>query len=100
LLLVFFILLFSMSTTDEAKFNAFMNSLNKALNTEGLGLTDNGESTLNYNGDPMNLLDEITSQKNQQLNDELKEVQEFLESNDLNGEALTEFISAHKSEEG
>ena len=100
LLLVFFILLFSMSTTDEAKFNAFMNSLNKALNTEGLGLTDNGESTLNYNGDPMNLLDEITSQKNQQLNDELKEVQEFLGSNDLNGEALTEFISAHKSEEG
>lgn len=100
LLLVFFILLFSMSSTDEAKFNAFMSSINSALSTEGLGLTDEGDSTLNYNGDPTNLLEEITSQKNQQLNEELKEVQEYLESNNLDGEALTEFISAHKSEEG
>lgn len=77
-----------------------MNSINKALHTEGLGLTDSGDSTLNYNGDPTNLLEEIASQKNQQLNEELKEVQVFLESNNLDGEVLTEFVSAHKSEEG
>ena len=100
LLLVFFILLFSMSTTDEVKFNAFMSSLNDALSTEGLGLTDSGESTLNYSGDPLDILDEITDQKNQQINEELKEVQEFLESNEIHGESLTEFVSATKSEEG
>lgn len=100
LLLVFFILLFSMSTTDEAKFNAFMSSISKSLSTEGLGLTDDGKSTLNYSGDPKNFLEALAEQKNAQLANELKEVLEYLSSNEINGQSLSEFISAEKSEEG
>lgn len=100
LLLVFFILLFSMSTTDEQKFNAVMQSLSDALGTEGLGLTENGESTLNYTGTPESLLEALVNQKNAQLEKELEEVQEYLNTNTLDGEFLSEFISASKSEEG
>lgn len=89
-----------MSTTDEQKFNAVMASLNQALSLEGLGLTDNGESVLNYVTQSENLLEEILAQKNSQLDKELQEVQEFLASNTLDGQKLSEFISAHKSEEG
>lgn len=100
LLLVFFILLFSMSTTDEVKFNAVMASLQDALNTSGLGLTDDGKSTLNYITQSSTLIEEILALKNAQLDKELEEVQEYLENNTLNGESLSGFISASKSEEG
>ena len=89
-----------MSTTDEQKFNAVMASLNQALSSEGLGLTDNGESMLNYVTQSENLLEEILAQKNSQLDKELQEVQEFLASNSIDGQKLSEFISANKSEEG
>ena len=45
-------------------------------------------------------MEELSNQKEAQLDEELKEVQEFLESNQLEGENLSEFISASKSEEG
>ena len=89
-----------MSSTDEQKFNAVMASINQALGTDGLGLTDNGESKLNYSEGAKNLMEELSNQKEAQLDEELKEVQEFLESNQLEGENLSEFISASKSEEG
>lgn len=90
-----------MSTTDEVKFNAFMNSINSALNnTEGLGLTDDGKSNLNYSGSPTDFLEALANQKTAQLNEELEEVINYLNSNELDGKALSEFISADKSEEG
>ena len=104
LLLVFFILLFSMSTTEEAKFNAFMESMQKALKNDGLGLTNEGTSTLSntseFNGGAKDLLEEIASQKELQLESELKEVQRFLEENNFNGTVLTELVAASKSNEG
>lgn len=107
LLLVFFILLFSMSTTDDVKFNAMMASISEALKTDGLGLTDSGDSTLNYevakdiiSEASKDILSEIAAQKNNQLNEELKEAQDFLENNSYEGKKLSEYISADKSEEG
>jgi chemotaxis protein MotB len=107
LLLVFFILLFSMSTTDDVKFNAMMASISEALKTDGLGLTDSGDSTLNYevakdiiSEANKDILSEIAAQKNNQLNEELKEAQDFLENTSYEGKKLSEYISADKSEEG
>lgn len=89
-----------MSTTDEAKFNAVMASLSQALNTDGLGLTDSGESLLNYISDSSTLLEEILNQKNAQLDAELAEVEAYLGSKELDGKELSAYVSASKSEEG
>lgn len=100
LLLVFFILLFSMSTTDEQKFNAVMQSLNEALSTKGMGLTDTGDSTLNEVIKDLDIMTEITNQKEHQLESELKEVQSYLDKTDLGGIPLSELVKANKSPEG
>lgn len=99
LLLVFFILLFSMSSVDENKFISAMASIQKALNTSGLGLTDKGIEPDTEVID----IDKLTSMaelKNTQVSQELLEAQEFLESNELDGKKLSEYVSASKNEEG
>lgn len=99
LLLVFFILLFSMSSVDENKFISAMASIQNALNTAGLGLTDLGvqpDSEL-VDIDKLNSIGEL---KNNQLTEELKEAVEFLENNELDGEPLSSYVTASKSDEG
>ena len=99
LLLVFFILLFSMSSVDENKFISAMASIQKSLNTSGLGLTDKGIEPVTDLLD----VDKLTSMaelKNTQVSQELIEAQEFLQNTELNGKALSEYVSASKNEEG
>ena len=99
LLLVFFILLFSMSSVDENKFISAMASIQKALNTSGLGLTDKGivpETELI----DIEKLTSMAELKNTQVSQELKEAQEFLENNELDGKQLSEYVSASKGDEG
>lgn len=99
LLLVFFILLFSMSSVDENKFMSAVSSIQKALNTAGLGLTDKGikpESEL-IDIDKLTSMAEI---KNTQVTEELKKAQEFLDKNQMNGKPLSEYVKASKSDEG
>lgn len=99
LLLVFFILLFSMSSVDENKFLSAVASIQKALNTSGLGLTDKGIEPITELID----IDKLTSMaeiKNTQVSQELKEAQEFLENNQMNGKPLSEYVKASKSDEG
>lgn len=99
LLLVFFILLFSMSSVDENKFMTVMSSIQNALDSAGLGLTDMGVKS------PSELIDldsltAIGELKNNQITEELLEAQKFLEENKLDGKPLSEYIEASKSEEG
>lgn len=99
LLLVFFILLFSMSSVDENKFISAMASIQKALNTSGLGLTDKGIAPETELID-IEKLTSMAELKNFQVSQELKEAQEYLENNELDGKQLSEFVSASKSDEG
>lgn len=99
LLLVFFILLFSMSSVDENKFMSAMTSVQDALNSAGLGLTDLGVES------PAELIDidkltSIGELKNNQITEELLQAVKFLEENELNGKPLSEYVEASKSEEG
>lgn len=99
LLLVFFILLFSMSVVDENKFLSAVTSIQKALNTSGLGLTDKGVKPESEIID----IDKLTSMaelKNTQVSQELKEAQEFLNNNQMDGKPLSEYVKASKSDEG
>lgn len=99
LLLVFFILLFSMSSVDENKFMSAIASIQKAFNTNGLGLTDKGIAPDTELID----IDKLTSMaelKNTQVSKELNEAQEFLENTELDGKKLSEYISASKSDDG
>ena len=82
LLLVFFILLFSMSSVDENKFISAMASIQKALNTSGLGLTDKGVTPETELID-IEKLTSMAELKNFQVSQELKEAQEYLENNEL-----------------
>lgn len=99
LLLVFFILLFSMSSVDENKFISAMASIQKALNTSGLGLTDKGMEPVTDLID-IEKLTSMAELKNTQVSKELIEAQEFLDNTELNGKALSEYVSASKNEEG
>lgn len=99
LLLVFFILLFSMSSVDENKFISAMASIQQALNTSGLGLTDKGIKPDTELID-IEKLTSMVELKNTQLLKELLEAQEFLETNELDGKKLSEYVSASKGEEG
>lgn len=99
LLLVFFILLFSMSSVDENKFMTVMSSIQKALDSSGLGLSDLGVKN------PAELIDldaltAIGELKNNQVIEELLEAKKFLEENELDGKPLSEYIEASKNEEG
>lgn len=99
LLLVFFILLFSMSSVDENKFISAMASIQQALNTAGLGLTDKGVQPETELID-IEKLASMAELKNTQVSQELKEAQQFLNENTLDGKNLSEFVTASKSDEG
>lgn len=99
LLLVFFILLFSMSSVDENKFISAMASIQQALNTAGLGLTDKGMQPETELID-IEKLASMAELKNTQVSQELKEAQQFLNENTLDGKNLSEFVTASKSDEG
>ena len=99
LLLVFFILLFSMSSVDENKFITAMSSIQNALNSKGLGLTDLGvkPDTELIDLDSLTAIGEL---KNNQVTEELLEAQKFLDENELEGKPLSEYVEASQSEEG
>lgn len=99
LLLVFFILLFSMSSVDEQKFNSAMSSIQDALNTNGLGLTDKGVIP-NISIIDLDQLKSLTELKEFQIEQELLETQEFLNSTEFSGQTLSSYVSASKGEEG
>ena len=99
LLLVFFILLFSMSSVDENKFMTAMASIQKALNSEGLGLSDLGVKVDAELVD-IDKLTAIGEMKKNQVTEELLEAQKFLEENELEGKPLSEYVEATQSEEG
>lgn len=99
LLLVFFILLFSMSSVDENKFISAMASIQKALNTSGLGLTDKGIAPETELID-IEKLTSMAELKNTQISQELLEAQEFLDKTELSGKSLSEYVSASKNDEG
>lgn len=99
LLLVFFILLFSMSSVDEQKFASAVESIQEALNSTGLGLTDKGVP-IDIESIDIEKLTSISELKNFQVSQELTEVQNFLENNELDGKQLSEYVSASKSNEG
>lgn len=99
LLLVFFILLFSMSSVDENKFESAMSSIQEALNTNGLGLTDKGVMP-NIAIIDLDKLSSLTEMKEVQIEQELAQTQQFLDSTELSGKTLSEYVTASKGEEG
>lgn len=99
LLLVFFILLFSMSSVDENKFITAMSSIQNALNNKGLGLSDLGVKP-NTELVDLDSLTAIGEMKNNQVTEELLEAQKFLNETELEGKPLSEFVEASQSEEG
>lgn len=99
LLLVFFILLFSMSSVDQKKFESAVASIQEALNSTGLGLTDKG-TVPDVELIDIDKLTSMAELKNTQVSKELTEVKEFLEKNELNGKQLSEYVSASKNDEG
>lgn len=99
LLLVFFILLFSMSSVDENKFSSAMASIQEALDSAGLGLTDKGLEPLVELID-IEKLTSLEEMKESQVSQELAEAKEFLEQNEFEGKPLSEYMSASGSEEG
>lgn len=98
LLLVFFILLFSMSSVEESKFNSAVASIQRALNNAGLGLSDSG-----FKPQGMLDLDSVDEDYTEVANltdKKLSEIKVFLENNLLNGEPLTNYVSATSTMEG
>ena len=99
LLLVFFILLYSMSSVDENKFSSAMASIQDALNSAGLGLSDKGMEPIAEIID-ISKLTSMSELKDTQVSQELLEVQNFLENNNLEGKPLSEYVTALKGDEG
>ena len=99
LLLVFFILLFSMSSVDENKFMTAMSSIQNALSNKGLGLSDLGVQ-INAELVDIDNLTALGQMKKNQVTEELLEAQKFLEENKLDGKPLSEYVEASESEEG
>ena len=104
LLLVFFILLFSMSSVDENKFNSAMASLQEALHSKGLGLADVGITPENIEKlesvIDLEALEELNEQKSKQVDSELDIVNEFLENTTFGEGKLSDTISASTAEDG
>lgn len=99
LLLVFFILLFSMSSVDAQKFKSAVASIQEALNTSGNGLLPEGVEPIVELID-LDSLGKLEKGKEEQLDDELDGVKAYLDANELDGKALSEFITASKVPEG
>lgn len=108
LLLVFFILLFSMSSVDSAKFQEAMQSIQITLDGSNIGFLDGGEMVNKENGSSQNNKDfneqskveSVAEKKEQQLKEELLEAQNYLKNNEINGEKLDEYMTAIKTSEG
>lgn len=105
LLLCFFVMLFSMSTVDEAKYNEMVAAMNDTFSIFNAGATSIGDGILNSNGvSQLNELDEYInsmgkseessdSDNLQEHEDAAEKLQELVEEQNLkNNEELSEMI--------
>lgn len=103
LLLVFFILLFSMSSVDEDKFSAMADSMQMGFDSNGMGFLDSGTGAVGEGVGSDKTGDKVTStakKKEAQLKEELKNTEKFLNESEVDGTKLSEHISAVKTDEG
>lgn len=104
LLLVFFILLFSMSSVDTAKFQAAMSSVQSGLEGTGVSFFDGGEGLVDNKStkeksDATKVMS-IAAKKDAQLNEEHKKTEDYLKNTTIDGKKLSDVVSTLKTDEG